>query len=229
MFGDGEDPAEVEGDVREEASRFGEVVHVHADGRSKVRAAAAASARPAAPACLTVSQVSSVPPGSIRCAAHGLVGVRVVRPFAPVRLQLGPGRKRAVPREDRAKRCGPSLPPAAQGFVYLRLGSTQAAEAASRALNGRWYGGRQIIAEYQFLPVRVFRSLARLRDRAMGLCRAQPACRGDWERGYRTRTRLLWCGASTSWASRSSRPHASLPVCVSCAQVYNAHFKLQAK
>lgn len=40
-----------------------------------------------------------------------------------------------------------------QGFVYLRFLKTQAAEAAHRALHGRWYGGRQIVAEYQFLQV----------------------------------------------------------------------------
>ncbi|GLI65866.1 hypothetical protein VaNZ11_009502 [Volvox africanus] len=40
-----------------------------------------------------------------------------------------------------------------KGFVYLRFSSTQSAEAAHRALHGRWYGGRQILAEYQFLQV----------------------------------------------------------------------------
>lgn len=40
-----------------------------------------------------------------------------------------------------------------KGFVYVRLPTTQAAEAAHRALHGRWYGGRQILAEYQFLQV----------------------------------------------------------------------------
>jgi hypothetical protein len=40
-----------------------------------------------------------------------------------------------------------------QGFVYLRFAATQSAEAAYRALHGRWYGGRQILAEYQFLQV----------------------------------------------------------------------------
>ncbi|KAG2454354.1 hypothetical protein HYH02_001379 [Chlamydomonas schloesseri] len=66
--------AEVEADVRDEGSRFGEVVHVWVDARSK-------------------------------------------------------------------------------GFVYLRYSSTQAAEAAHRALHGRWYGGRQLVAEYQFAQV----------------------------------------------------------------------------
>ncbi len=37
--------------------------------------------------------------------------------------------------------------------MYVRLSTTQAAEAAHRALHGRWYGGRQILAEYQFLQV----------------------------------------------------------------------------
>ncbi|GIL63854.1 hypothetical protein Vafri_17719 [Volvox africanus] len=40
-----------------------------------------------------------------------------------------------------------------KGFVYLRFTSTQSAMAAHRALHGRWYGGRQILAEYQFLQV----------------------------------------------------------------------------
>ncbi|GFR51596.1 hypothetical protein Agub_g14019, partial [Astrephomene gubernaculifera] len=41
----------------------------------------------------------------------------------------------------------------AKGFVYLRFTTTHAAEAAHRALHGRWYGGRQIVAEFQFLQV----------------------------------------------------------------------------
>ncbi|KXZ45570.1 hypothetical protein GPECTOR_53g156 [Gonium pectorale] len=43
--------------------------------------------------------------------------------------------------------------PRSKGFVYLRFTTTQAAEAAHKALHGRWYGGRQILAEYQFLQV----------------------------------------------------------------------------
>ncbi|GLC69827.1 hypothetical protein PLESTF_000884800 [Pleodorina starrii] len=43
--------------------------------------------------------------------------------------------------------------PKSKGFVYLRFANAQSAEAAHRALHGRWYGGRQIIAEYQFLQV----------------------------------------------------------------------------
>ncbi|EFJ45773.1 hypothetical protein VOLCADRAFT_105799 [Volvox carteri f. nagariensis] len=40
-----------------------------------------------------------------------------------------------------------------KGFVYLRFATTQSAEAAHRALHGRWYSGRQILAEYQFMPL----------------------------------------------------------------------------
>ena len=35
-----------------------------------------------------------------------------------------------------------------QGHVYLRFHTTQAAQAAHAALNGRWFGGRQLVASY---------------------------------------------------------------------------------
>mmetsp|Transcript_26889 Transcript_26889/g.58686 ORF Transcript_26889/g.58686 Transcript_26889/m.58686 type:complete len:583 (+) Transcript_26889:130-1878(+) len=66
--------AEVESDVKEECSRFGEVLHCHVDRNSK-------------------------------------------------------------------------------GFVYLKFAAQQAAEAAHRALNLRWYSGKQILCEYQFVAV----------------------------------------------------------------------------
>lgn len=40
-----------------------------------------------------------------------------------------------------------------KGFVYMKFVSQEAAQAAHRALNGRWYSGHQIVAEYQFLQV----------------------------------------------------------------------------
>lgn len=41
----------------------------------------------------------------------------------------------------------------AQGFVYLQFQSTEGAAAAQKALHGRWFAGRQIVAEFQFAPV----------------------------------------------------------------------------
>ena len=38
----------------------------------------------------------------------------------------------------------------AQGFVYVKFVTQEAASAAQRALDGRWFAGRQICAEYQF-------------------------------------------------------------------------------
>ena len=40
-----------------------------------------------------------------------------------------------------------------QGFVYVKFGTQEAASAAQRALDGRWFAGRQICAEYQFTAV----------------------------------------------------------------------------
>ena len=40
-----------------------------------------------------------------------------------------------------------------QGFVYLKFASGQGASAAQKALNGRWFAGRQIAADFQFPAV----------------------------------------------------------------------------
>lgn len=37
-----------------------------------------------------------------------------------------------------------------KGFVYVKFATQEAASAAQRALDGRWFAGRQICAEYQF-------------------------------------------------------------------------------
>ena len=40
-----------------------------------------------------------------------------------------------------------------QGFVYLQFQSGEGAMAAQKALHGRWFAGRQIVAEFQFAPI----------------------------------------------------------------------------
>ena len=40
--------------------------------------------------------------------------------------------------------------PASSGFVYVRLADEPSAASARRALHGRWFGGRQVVAEFQF-------------------------------------------------------------------------------
>ena len=56
-------------------------------------------------------------------------------------------------REECA-RFGPVLhaaaDPASPGFVYVRFGTTPAAQAAQAALHGRWFAGRQVAAQFQF-------------------------------------------------------------------------------
>jgi RNA-binding protein 39 len=47
--------------------------------------------------------------------------------------------------------CPPCSPPVLQGFVYLKFSNPEGAQAAHRVLHGRFYMGRQILAEYQFL------------------------------------------------------------------------------
>jgi RNA-binding protein 39 len=43
--------------------------------------------------------------------------------------------------------------PTPQGFVYLKFGSTEAAQAAAQVMNGRFYCGNVIRAEFQFAQV----------------------------------------------------------------------------
>ncbi len=40
-----------------------------------------------------------------------------------------------------------------QGFVYLKFASGEGASAAQKALDGRWFAGRQIAADFQFPAV----------------------------------------------------------------------------
>ena len=44
-------------------------------------------------------------------------------------------------------------PPRAQGFVYVKFGTLQAAAAAQKALHGRWFAGKQVCADFQFTPL----------------------------------------------------------------------------
>lgn len=58
---------------------------------------------------------------------------------------------------DECKKFGPVahvfVDPNSKGFVYIKFGSVEGAQAAHRALHGRWYSGHQIVAEYQFTQV----------------------------------------------------------------------------
>lgn len=38
-----------------------------------------------------------------------------------------------------------------QGFVYLKFTASEAAQAAAKALHGRFYSGHQIVAAFQFV------------------------------------------------------------------------------
>lgn len=38
-----------------------------------------------------------------------------------------------------------------QGFVYVRFDQVTAAQAAQKALHGRWFAGKQVCAEFQFV------------------------------------------------------------------------------
>lgn len=40
-----------------------------------------------------------------------------------------------------------------KGFVYLKFMAVEGASAAQQALNGRWFAGRRIAAEFQFAQV----------------------------------------------------------------------------
>jgi hypothetical protein len=42
---------------------------------------------------------------------------------------------------------------AAQGFVYLKFATVEGSAAAQKALHGRWFAGRQVVAEFQFTAV----------------------------------------------------------------------------
>jgi len=43
--------------------------------------------------------------------------------------------------------------PQSKGFVYLKFATLQSAVAAQKALHGRWFAGRQIVVEFQFLQI----------------------------------------------------------------------------
>ena len=40
-----------------------------------------------------------------------------------------------------------------QGFVYLKFTSVEGSAAAQKALHGRWFAGRQTVAEFQFTAI----------------------------------------------------------------------------
>jgi RNA-binding protein 39 len=46
---------------------------------------------------------------------------------------------------------GLAPPPPPQGFVYLKFSAVAGAQAAQRSLHGRFFAGRQLSAEFQFL------------------------------------------------------------------------------
>lgn len=41
----------------------------------------------------------------------------------------------------------------AQGFVYLKFATVEGSAAAQKQLHGRWFAGRQVVAEFQFTQV----------------------------------------------------------------------------
>lgn len=45
------------------------------------------------------------------------------------------------------------LDPNSKGFVYLKFGDTQSANAAHATLHGRWFNMKRLMAEYQFEPL----------------------------------------------------------------------------
>eukprot|EP01023_Acetabularia_acetabulum_P031735 TRINITY_DN296_c1_g1_i1.p3 TRINITY_DN296_c1_g1~~TRINITY_DN296_c1_g1_i1.p3 ORF type:complete len:125 (-),score=16.99 TRINITY_DN296_c1_g1_i1:139-513(-) len=40
-----------------------------------------------------------------------------------------------------------------KGFVYVKMEAVESAQRAMKALHGRWFAGRQIVAEFQFEKV----------------------------------------------------------------------------
>lgn len=61
-------------------------------------------------------------------------------------------------KNDVAEECGKYGPVShiyvdkdSKGFVYLKFASADASQQAHQALHGRWFAGRQIVAEYQFV------------------------------------------------------------------------------
>ena len=40
-----------------------------------------------------------------------------------------------------------------QGYVYLKFASVEGSAAAQKQLHGRWFAGRQVVAEFQFTAV----------------------------------------------------------------------------
>ena len=59
------------------------------------------------------------------------------------------GRERCIACQSLT--AAPPLPYPLQGFVYLKFADANGAAAAQRALHGRFFAGRQLSAEFQFL------------------------------------------------------------------------------
>ncbi len=49
--------------------------------------------------------------------------------------------------------CISSLCVVRQGFVYLKFAAVEGSAAAQKQLHGRWFAGRQVVAEFQFTQV----------------------------------------------------------------------------
>ena len=120
-------PEEIAGDVKEECGKYGMVSHLHVDKDSKVLP------------CVVTLCVTTCCRGQICPALHTCCSCNLVFWHTPGGLLMGSG-----------FHCDQIVPPhLLQGFVYVKFATITAAEAAQKALHGRWFAGKQICAEFQ--------------------------------------------------------------------------------
>lgn len=117
---------EIATDVTEECSKYGPVSHTHVDKNSKVRLRISFQQSHLS---RTLSVFLEEP--RFKCKG-GTAGTSLDYLVWSVVIKLGWG---------------------LQGFVYLKFVTVEGSAAAQKALHGRWFAGRQVVAEFQFTQI----------------------------------------------------------------------------
>jgi RNA-binding protein 23/39 len=127
---------EIANDVKEECSKFSAISHVFVDRNSKVQHTFR-QCLPLVWECCTSSYVllHCVPVAMVSCASSNDAVRRLCCSI-----------KWVLRSHDLTEPCL-----CAQGFVYLKFATLEGSQAAQRSLHGRFFAGKQIAAEYQFL------------------------------------------------------------------------------
>ena len=113
-------------DVKDESEKYGQVLHHYVDKNSKVSNASFELGSMYVMHCM-----QGLPPDGPRCTPSGKQQSTFILSLAKADDLLW----------------------LLQGFVYLKFLNPDGASKAQTALNGRWFAGRQIAADFQFPAV----------------------------------------------------------------------------